>query len=117
MPKTFLNIKDRRFFMDSIVLRLSEIEDAAQAILKDTETKKERLNQEFEERKDRYDQKQEALVNQRLSSIRSSLEDKTKQILTIQDQARCQEIEALQKEYDTNHTLYATQILKKITEV
>ena len=75
------------------------------------------LNQEFEERKDRYDQEQEALVNQRLSSIRSSLEDKTKQILTIQDQARCQEIEALQKEYDTNHTLYATQILKKITEV
>ena len=63
--------------MDSIVLRLSEIEDAAQAILKDTETKKERLNQEFEERKDRYDQEQEALVNQRLSSIRSSLEDKT----------------------------------------
>ena len=55
--------------MDSIVLRLSEIEDAAQAILKDTETKKERLNQEFEERKDRYDQEQEALVNQRLSSI------------------------------------------------
>ena len=103
--------------MDSIVLRLSEIEDAAQAILKDTETKKERLNQEFEERKDRYDQEQEALVNQRLSSTRSSLEDKTKQILTIQDQARCQEIEALQKEYDTNHTLYATQILKKITEV
>lgn len=103
--------------MDSIVLRLSEIEDAAQAILKDTETKKERLNQEFEERKDSYDQEQEALVNQRLSSIRSSLEDKTKQILTIQDQARCQEIEALQKEYDTNHTLYATQILKKITEV
>ena len=103
--------------MDSIVLRLSEIEDAAQAILKDTETKKERLNQEFEERKDRYDQEQEALVNQRLSSIRSSLEDKTKQILTIQDQARRQEIEALQKEYDTNQTLYATQILKKITEV
>lgn len=103
--------------MDSIVLRLSEIEDAAQAILKDTEKKKERLNQEYEERKTRYDQEQEALVDQKLASIRSSLEEKAQKILTVQDQARCQEIEALQKEYDTNHTLYATQILKKITEV
>lgn len=103
--------------MDSIVLRLSEIEDAAQAILKDTEAKKERLNQEFEERKNHYDQEQEALTDQKLASIRSSLEEKAQQILAVQDQARCHEIEALQKEYDTNHTLYATQILKKITEV
>ncbi len=53
--------------MDSIVLRLSEIEDAAQAILKDTETKKERLNRNLKNAKTAM------IRNRRLWSIRGFL--------------------------------------------
>ena len=42
---------------------------------------------------------------------------KTSQILSSQSDESLAQINALQKEYEENHTLYAQKILRKITEV
>ena len=50
-------------------------------------------------------------------AIQDDLQKKTSQILSSQSDESLAQINALQKEYEENHTLYAQKILRKITEV
>ena len=80
--------------MDSILNKLTEIESAAVSIVQHAEAEKSIL-----------DEKQD------------DLQKKTSQILSSQSDESLAQINALQKEYEENHTLYAQKILRKITEV
>ena len=81
--------------MDSILNKLTEIESAAVSIVQHAEAEKSILDEKYDEKRRQFD---------------LELESETKkQIQAIQD--------ALQKEYEENHTLYAQKILRKITEV
>lgn len=103
--------------MDSIVNRLTEIEDAASAIVQHAEDQKEELNREYEEKRKAFDADLEARTLARIRSIREELEQNTSQILDSQNGQSDAAIDALQKEYDQRHTEYAREILKRITEV
>ena len=103
--------------MDSIVNRLTEIEDAASAIVQHDEDQKEELNREIEEKRKAFDAYLEARTQARIRSIREELEQNTSQILDSQNGQSDAAIDALQKEYDQRHTEYAREILKRITEV
>ena len=78
--------------MDAILDKLTEIENAASAIVRHAEEKKDVLGQEF-------DEKEQSRV---LNSSSGASED------TI-----C----SLRKEYEEKHTEYAHEILRRITEV
>ena len=88
--------------MESIVNRLTEIEDAATAIVQHAEDQKEALNKEYDEKRRKFDE---------------DLEKKTSQLLDSQSGSSDAVIQALQKEYSERHTEYAREILKRITEV
>ena len=60
--------------MDSIVNRLTEIEDAASAIVQHAEDQKEELNREYEEKRKAFDADLEARTQARIRSIREELE-------------------------------------------
>ena len=77
--------------MDSIVKKLSEIESAAAAIVRHAEEK--------------------------INEIRSELEKTTSSLLDEQSGENNDSIALLKQQYEINHTKYAKDILKRITEV
>ena len=103
--------------MDSIVNKLTEIEDAASAIVQHAEDQKEVLNTEYENKRKQFDAELERKTQARIDAIRSDLEKKTSDILDSQSGTSTEMIAALQKEYDEKHTEYAREILRRITEV
>lgn len=103
--------------MDSIVNRLTEIEDAASAIVQHAEEQKEMLDKEFAEKRRVFDKELEEKTRARLDKVRAELERKTSGILESQSSSSTELIAALQKEYQEKHTEYAREILRRITEV
>ena len=103
--------------MDSIVNRLTEIEDAASAIVQHADEQKEALDKEFDEKKKLFDAVLEKKTQSRIDAIRSDLEKNTSRLLDSQNGSSDAAIEALQQEYNERHTEYAREILKHITEV
>lgn len=103
--------------MGSIVNKLTEIEDAASAIVAHAETQKEVLDREYEEKRRAFDEDLEKQTQDRINAIRDELEKNTSGILDSQNGASTEIIRALQKEYEEKHTEYAHEILRRITEV
>lgn len=103
--------------MDSIVNRLTEIEEAAAAIVQHAEDQKEELDKEYAEKRRIFDAELEEKTSERIRSIRDDLEQNTSRILDSQSGQSDAAIEALQAEYDLRHTEYAREILRRITEV
>ena len=103
--------------MDSIVNKLTEIEDSASAIVAHAETQKEVLDREYDEKRRAFDEDLEKQTQARINAIRDELEKNTSGILDSQNGASTETIRALQKEYEEKHTEYAHEILRRITEV
>ena len=101
--------------MDSVINKLTEIEEAADAIVAHAEEQKAVLDKEYEERKKAFDKELEAETQSELSKIQEELDKK--RLLDGQSGANAGSIRLLLKEYDENHTKYAQEILKRITEV
>ena len=103
--------------MDSIMSKLSEIEHAATSIVEHAESQKAVLDQEYAKIRQDFDDDLEAKTQSRISRIRSELETHTSELLSEQDEKNRRSIELLRQEYEQKHTLYAEEILKRITEV
>ena len=88
--------------MDSIVKKLSEIESAAAAIVRHAEEQKEVLDHEFREKRNQFDEE---------------LEKTTSSLLDEQSGENNDSIALLKQQYEINHTKYAKDILKRMTEV
>ena len=103
--------------MDSIVNKLTEIEDAASAIVAHAETQKEILDREYEEKRKAFDAELEKQTQARINAIRDDLEKSTSGILDSQNGASTETIRELEKEYEERHAEYARELLTRITEV
>lgn len=103
--------------MDSVINKLTEIEDAASAIVSHAEEQKAALDKEYEEKKKAFDRELEEETQKKLQAIRDELEEEKKRLLQGQSAGSQSSIELLQQEYETNHTKYAREILERITEV
>ena len=103
--------------MDSIVKKLSEIESAAAAIVRYAEEQKEVLDHEFREKRNQFDEELEKKTMEKINEIRSELEKTTSSLLDEQSGENNDSIALLKQQYEINHTKYAKDILKRITEV
>lgn len=103
--------------MESIVNKLTEIEEAASAIVTHAEAQKEALDKEYDEKRRGFDTELESKTQARLCAIREELEKSTSGILESQSGASEDTIRALEAEYAQKHTEYAHEILRRITEV
>ena len=103
--------------MDSIVKKLSEIESAAAAIVRHAEEQKEVLDHEFREKRNQFDEELEKKTMEKINEIRSELEKTTSSLLDEQSGENNDSIALLKQQYEINHTKYAKEILKRITEV
>jgi vacuolar-type H+-ATPase subunit H len=96
--------------MDAILDKLTEIENAASAIVRHAEEQKDVLGQEF-------DEDLENKTKARLEKIREQLEKEQSRVLNSSSGASEDTICSLRKEYEEKHTEYAHEILRRITEV
>ena len=103
--------------MDSSVKKLSEIESAAAAIVRHAEEQKEVLDHEFREKRNQFDEELEKKTMEKINEIRSELEKTTSSLLDEQSGENNDSIALLKQQYEINHTKYAKDILKRITEV
>ena len=103
--------------MDCIVNKLTEIEETASSIVEHAEAQKEVLDKEYDEKRRTFDAQLEAKTQDQIDKIRSELEKNTHRLLDSQSGSSSSAIELLQKEYEEKHTLYAQEIVKKVTEV
>ena len=103
--------------MDSILNKLTEIESAAVSIVQHAEAEKSILDEKYDEKRRQFDLELEAETKKQIQAIQDDLQKKTSQILSSQSDESLAQINALPKEYEENHTLYAQKILRKITEV
>ena len=103
--------------MDSIVKKLSEIESAAAAIVRHAEEQNEVLDHEFREKRNQFDEELEKKTMEKINEIRSELEKTTSSLLDEQSGENNDSIALLKQQYEINHTKYAKDILKRITEV
>ena len=103
--------------MDSIVKKLSEIESAAAAIVRHAEEQKEVLDHEFREKRNQFDEELEKKTMEKINESRSEQEKTTSSLLDEQSGENNDSIALLKQQYEINHTKYAKDILKRITEV
>lgn len=103
--------------MDAILDKLTEIENAASAIVRHAEEQKDVLGQEFDEKRKKFDEDLENKTKARLEKIREQLEKEQSRVLDSSSGASQDTIRSLRKEYDEKHTEYAHEILRRITEV
>ncbi len=103
--------------MDTIIDKLSEIEDAAVGILEHADVEKKEYEDIIKVKQHEFDA---SLAEQTASTI-NAIKSKAKRKLDAQlEEMRAKNeiaLQAFQDEYDNNHTSYATQIFKRITEV
>lgn len=103
--------------MDAILDKLTEIENAASAIVRHAEEQKDVLGQEFDEKRKKFDEDLENKTKARLEKIREQLEKEQSRVLNSSSGASEDTICSLWKEYEEKHTEYAHEILRRITEV
>ena len=103
--------------MDAILDKLTEIENAASAIVRHAEEQKDVLGQEFDEKRKKFDEDLENKTKARLEKIREQLEKEQSRVLNSSSGASVDTICSLRKEYEEKHTEYAHEILRRITEV
>ena len=103
--------------MDAILDKLTEIENAASAIVRHAEEQKDVLGQEFDEKRKKFDEDLENKTKARLEKIREQLEKEQSRVLNSSSGASEYTICSLRKEYEEKHTEYAHEILRRITEV
>ncbi|WP_278883976.1 hypothetical protein [[Ruminococcus] torques] len=103
--------------MDAILDKLTEIENAASAIVRHAEEQKDVLGQEFDEKRKKFDEDLENKTKARLEKIREQLEKEQSRVLNSSSGASEDTIRSLRKEYEEKHTEYAHEILRRITEV
>ena len=103
--------------MDAILDKLTEIENAASAIVRHAEEQKDVLGQEFDEKRKKFDEDLENKTKARLEKIREQLEKEQSRVLNSSSGASEDTICSLRKEYEEKHKEYAHEILRRITEV
>lgn len=102
--------------MESIVEKLAEIEKTAESIVEHAQARKTEVEREIQAKRDDFDRKLDAYTKAELEKIRTQAEAQMDQVLEEQRIQNRSEIERLNAEYEKNHTRYAREILKKITE-
>lgn len=103
--------------MNTIILKLSEIESTANSIIEHAETQKERLDQEMRQKTEDFDKNLAADTKAKLDALQENLEIQKNEQLDLLSRENTTLIQALQNEYKQKHELYAQEILKRITEV
>ncbi len=102
--------------MDTVVKKLADIEETAEAIVEHAQAQKSEIEKKIQNQRDRFDAAIEETRKQ-LEQIRKDADAKMERILKEQQEKNRSTIDNLKKEFEENHSAYAREILAHIVEV
>ena len=103
--------------MNENIAKLSEIEEAAEAIVKNAEATKTTLEKEMQESRDAFDTKLSEETEKKINTIRDDLNEKMTKLLESQSSDNNIAIQQLKEDFEKNHSEYAKSIFERIIEV
>ncbi len=102
--------------MDTVINRLSEIDEAANSIMEETNARKKAFAQEIEERTAAFDLDLEKKTAERIDEIRAKMEKEMKEMLDKQTADSAAFLKALEENYEKNHSLYVEKLFDQMTK-
>ena len=100
--------------MDKIIDRLSDIEKAAGSLMDDVGVRKKALAKEMEEKTAAFDAQLEKENQDRISQIRSKMEEELQQELRQQSEDAKATMKRLEATYENRHEEYAQALFKNM---
>jgi putative H(+)-transporting two-sector ATPase subunit H.a len=100
--------------MDKIIDRLSDIEKAAGSLMDDAGVRKKALAKEMEEKTAAFDAQLEKENQDRISQIRSKMEEELQQELRQQSEDAKATMKRLEATYENRHEEYAQALFKNM---
>lgn len=101
-------------FMETIVKRLKEIDEAAAAILEHAAVQKQALSQEMEKKTAEFDASLHMETQETLRQLEEHMETSTANSLQSLEADTEAQIAALQSDYNQNHSQMAGEIFQRI---
>lgn len=103
--------------MDSIVHKLTEIENDANEIIRNAEQEKRELEQKNHKAMDELQNRISQETQEKVNQIRQDLQNKKNAELSGREESVDKAIRKFKDDFKTKHSEYAKQILNKIIEV
>lgn len=103
--------------MNENIAKLSEIEMAADAIVKNADIEKTKLEKTMQDKRDAFDAEIEESTMKKVNVIRDELKEKMTNLLEAQKNSNRITIKQLEEDFEKNHKKYANSIFERIIEV
>lgn len=103
--------------MESITVKLANIERTAREIVESAGAKKQELDEEMQRKRDQFDKDLEKQTNEKLDQIRGNMEKAIATRCRQEEEKNQKQIALLKKQFEKKHSFYAKEIVKRIVEV
>ena len=102
--------------MNTVIKRISEIEDAASAIMESANASKKSFAQEMEKRTREFDQDLEKRTDQGIEEFRTRMEAEMNLRLEQQNTTARERLQRLEQNYEDCHSQYVDALFRTLTE-
>lgn len=100
--------------MDTVIKRISEIEQSAVAVMDDAAARKKAFAAEMEEKTRRFDQTADEETEKKLQSLRREMETRMNLELSEQKAEAEKQLVQMEKNYELHHEAYVKKLFQEL---
>ena len=100
--------------MDTVIKRISEIEQSAVAVMDDAAARKKAFAAEMEEKTRRFDQTADEETEKKLQSLRREMETRMNLELSGQKAEAEKQLAQMEKNYELHHETYVKKLFQEL---
>lgn len=102
--------------MDTVIKKISEIEEAASSIMEAANVRKKAFAQELAKRTEDFDHQLDLMTEQQLTDLRARMETEMQAKLSKQQSDAGQLLQKMEANYNEHHTEYAKELFQSLIE-
>lgn len=102
--------------MDTVIKKISDIEEAASSIMEAANNRKKAFAQELAQRTEDFDRQLDQLTEQQLAALRTRMEKDMHARLAGQQADAEQQLRQMETNYNEHHTEYAKELFQSLIE-
>ncbi len=103
--------------MNSVIEKLAEVEETAEAIVEHARQQKGEIERQIQEERDQFDRDLEEETQKKLEKIKAKSQQEVEKVLERERKKNQTAIDDLKREYEENHDIYAEEIVRHMIEV
>lgn len=100
--------------MDTVIKRISEIENAAVAVMDDAAARKKAFAAEMEEKTRQFDQTAEEETEKKVQDLRRAMESRMSSELSEQKAEAGRQLAQMEKNYEFHHESYVKKLFQEL---